>query len=347
MADGADTPPLPEAPLIACDLAPLPDGTSACFVEAADGARLRLTRFPRPGGPERGTILIVPGWSEFAEKYVEVAADLHARGFGVVVCDPRGQGYSQRYDPAHPDDRRGHVDDFRVFVSDLGACWAHVKRTEPGPCGVLAHSMGGLIVLEWLAEGHGQDAAGAALSAPFTRLYASGFKRAVVAGLLAGGRLLGRGAQPLPGVQEHSWVFEGNVLTQDPARHERFRQIQLTAPEAVAGLPKYDWLNAALRGHARIEAPDALSRLPFPVLIGSATRDETVDHTHHVVLAERYPETIRLVTIEGARHELLMEADEWRDRFLAAFDQYMEERMPWPSSSSREASTAPSSVPRT
>ena len=333
------------APLVRCDAAPLPAGATARYLEAADGARLRVVRYPLAAGrAQRGSVLVVPGWSEFAEKYAEVATDLHARGFDVLVCDPRGQGYSQRL---AGEDRRGHIDDFRVFVSDLEACYAHARRVMDGPYLVLAHSMGGLITLEWLAEGHGRDLAGVALSAPFTNLYASPLRTRVVKAVLGAGRLLGRGERPLPGVKEHSWAFEGNVLTQDPARHERFRQLQLSAPEAVAGLPRFDWLAAALAAHERLRRPGALSGLAAPVLLASATRDETVDPTDHERLARDYPDTIRLVRIEGARHELLMEADGWRSQFWAAFDQYIEERLPPRPAASGSASSAPSSAPRT
>ena len=341
------------APLIRCDAAPLPSGAKARFLEAEDGARLRVVRYPLAAGrPQRGSVLVVPGWSEFAEKYAEVAGDLHARGLDVLVCDPRGQGYSQRLDG---EDKRGHIDDFRVFVQDLTTCYAHAKRVMDGPYFVLAHSMGGLITLEWLADGEGRDVAGVALSAPFTNLYASPLRTLVVKGVLGAGRLLGRGERPIPGVKEHSWQFDGNVLTQDSHRHERFRQLQLAAPDAVAGLPRYDWLAAALAAHERLRRPGALSGLGVPVLLASATRDETVDHKDHERLARDYPEAIRLVSIEGARHELLMEADPWRARFWDAFDQYMEERLsadPDAASGSGSdeappASSAASSAPRT
>ena len=330
----------PGAPLIRCDAAPLPSGAAARFLAAPDGARLRVVRYPLAAGrTQRGSVLVVPGWSEFAEKYCEVAGDLHARGLDVMVCDPRGQGYSQRLDG---DDRRGHIDDFRVFVSDLTACYAHARQVMDGPFFLLAHSMGGLITLEWLAEGHGRDLAGAALSAPFTNLYASPLRTMVVKAVLGAGRLLGRGERPIPGVREHSWQFDGNVLTQDARRHERFRQLQLTAPDAVAGLPRYDWLAAALAAHERLKRPGALAGVPFPVLLASATRDETVDHTDHERLARDYPDAIRLVTIEGARHEILMEADGWRSQFWDAFDQYIDERLsPVPAPESSASSSAP------
>ena len=334
-----------DAPLIRCDAAPLPSGATARFLEATDGARLRVVRFPLAAGrTQRGSVLVLPGWSEFAEKYVEVASDLHARGLDVLVCDPRGQGYSQRREH----DRRGHIDDFRVFVRDLTVCFDHARQVMDGPYFILAHSMGGLITLEWLAEGHGAGLSGVALSAPFTNLYASPLRTAVVKTILGAGRLLGRGEKPLPGVKEHSWVFEGNVLTQDPQRHERFRQLQLAAPEAVAGMPRFDWLAAALAAHERLKRPGALSDLTVPVLLASATRDETVDHTDHERLARDYPDAIRLVTIEGARHEILMEAEAWRAPFWGAFDQYMEERLPEAGASpAASTSSAASSAPRT
>ena len=334
------------APLIRCDAAPQPEGAAASFLEAADGARIRMVRYPLPGaGAPRGTVLIHPGWSEFSEKYAEVAGDLHARGLGVVAFDPRGQGFSQRL---KGEDRRGHVDDFGLFVRDLGVVMDEVRRTEPGPYAILAHSMGGLATLEWLAAGNGEDLGAVTLCAPLTNLFRSRAKAAFVGSVLATGKLLGRGTAPLPGVQEHSWRFEGNVLTQDPARHERFRQLQLAEPDAVAGLPKFDWLHAALAGMRRVQAKDALSGIRLPradgkLLLVSAGRDETVDPIHHAELARQYPDLIDYVLIEGARHELLMEADPYRDRFFAAFDQYMDARLPPVSASS----SAASSVPRT
>ena len=330
------------APLIECEAAPQPPGAEARYLTAADGARLRVVRYPLPGGrPRRGTVLVHPGWSEFAEKYVEVARDLNERGFSVIVNDPRGQGYSQRL---QGEDRRGHIDDFGLFVRDLGVVMDHVRATEPGPYVLLAHSMGGLISLEWLAEGHGADLAGVALCAPLTNIFRSRAKAAFVGSVLATGKLLGRGTAPLPGVQEHSWQFDGNVLTQDAARHERFRQLQLAAPEAVAGLPKFDWLHAALAGMRRIQGKGALAGIGHRILLVSAERDETVDPLHHHELAAAYPDLFEFLSIEGARHEILMEADAYRDRFFAAFDQYIDARVPPPPSVSSKAA---SSVPRT
>ena len=44
--------------------------------------------------------------------------------------------------------------------------------------------------------------------------------------------------------------------------------------------------------------------------------------TGHARFVERLPDG-ELVTIEGALHELLLEADAYRERVLAAFDEFM------------------------
>ncbi|MEM9234092.1 MAG: hypothetical protein AAGA69_07620, partial [Pseudomonadota bacterium] len=75
-----------------------------------------------------------------------------------------------------------------------------------------------------------------------------------------------------------------------------------------------------------VEAPGALSKIATPLLMVSADWDETVDPTHHRELAEQY-DFISLVRIPGARHEIMMEKDEFRDQFWAAFDDYMSERL--------------------
>ena len=53
-------------------------------------------------GGSRGTVVIFPGRTEFAEKYGRVVSRLVAEGLSVLVVDWRGQGLSHRY-PANPE----------------------------------------------------------------------------------------------------------------------------------------------------------------------------------------------------------------------------------------------------
>ncbi|MGV6820424.1 MAG: alpha/beta hydrolase [Parvularcula sp.] len=310
-----------KAPVIQIKENPVPDGIRFEYIEARDGSRLRIACLPCEN--PRGTFLVHPGWAEFIEKYFEVAQDLHARGFNVVLVDPRGQGFSQR---AEKNDRRGLITDFRQFRDDFGVFVETMEARFDGPYFLLAHSMGGLISLDWLAHEDHKKIAGVVLSAPLTRLFPSRIKRAIVRNLARWAVILGGAARHLSAAPEHSMHFESNILTQDPRRHERFRLLQLAAPEAQAGRPRFGWLNAAMMTMLRLSRPNTLKRIGVPVLLVSADRDETVDPTHHHILDAEH-DHINLVRIEGARHEVLMERDEYRKAFWQAFDSYVEDRL--------------------
>ncbi|MEM9421589.1 MAG: alpha/beta hydrolase [Pseudomonadota bacterium] len=300
----------------------IPEGMAVEYIDAKDGAHLRLASWLHP--KPKGVFLIHPGWAEFIEKYVEVAKDLHGRGFSVFILDPRGQGYSQRYEK---EDERGLIRHFNQFQDDLETAYQLIKERSVGPRFVLAHSMGGLITLEWLARGGGDDLKGVVVVAPLTRLFGAPIKRVLVHAVTRIFMVLGLGKRHLSAAPEHSMNFETTVLTQDRQRHERFQELQTKAPDAMAGSPRFCWLYAAMGGMRRVNRPKALGAIKGPVLLVSNEWDETVDPKSHRKIASMYPDIFDYVPIEGARHEVLMEKDEYRDQFWSAFDRYIAERL--------------------
>lgn len=327
------------APIIEVPENPIPEGLEAFFVAADDGATLRVATYAHPN--PRGTFLVHPGWSEFLEKYIEVAEELHGRGFNVVLVDPRGQGYSQKWVDG---DERGLITDFRRFVRDLSTTTGIARQKFEGPHFILAHSMGGLITLEWLVEGHGRHLAGAILNAPMTGLFTDPFKRAIVRGVVRLGVWMGFRTKRLFGVPNHSMNFETNNLTQDRRRHDRFRQLQLKAPDAVSGPPRFAWLNAGLAAIWRVRRERALTRLSLPILLVSPDADETVDPESHVEMAAQ-SEMIELVQVPDARHELLMEADQYQAQFWEALDDYVARRLSASAQSTKPAPETSSATP--
>ena len=88
----------------------------------------------------RGTIVIVPGRTEFIEKYMEVCWDLRNIGYSICVYDHLGQGRSARQ---LNDPEKGHISDFTTYVSDLlKIIESVVLQTPKEPVYLLAHSMG-------------------------------------------------------------------------------------------------------------------------------------------------------------------------------------------------------------
>lgn len=115
------------------------------MLTTADGVSLHLHDWPRPAGPARGTVLIVHGLGEHGGRYEHVAALLAAQGWRPVGYDQRGHGRS-----GGP---RGGLAADDCLLADLGRMVAHARSVGTGPLVILGHSMGGLVVGRYVAEG--------------------------------------------------------------------------------------------------------------------------------------------------------------------------------------------------
>lgn len=298
---------------------PIPEGAAAEMLTTADGKRLRCARFPASGRPLKGTVIIIPGRNECIEKYYETARDLSERGFGSVTFDLRGQGGSDRL---IRDPHRGYVYDFDDYVSDLEPFFEQIVLPDcRGPYFVLAHSTGSLIAMR-AAPLMTNRVQRMVLSAPLlgfagtplakARRYAS-FYSAI--GL--GKRYLGGTKGPY----EPS-PFAGNTLTSDPVRYARTTAIYERHPELALGGPTAAWIRAVCLAIERVEDPDFVAAFNVPTLIVAAGSDQVVDNAATDAFAARL-RVGSLITIDGARHEILQEADFFRQQFLAAFDAFI------------------------
>jgi alpha-beta hydrolase superfamily lysophospholipase len=115
------------------------------MLTTADGLSLHQQVWPATTTPARGTVLIVHGLGEHIGRYAHVAVHLQARGWAVIGYDQRGHGQS-----AGP---RGGIPADDSLLQDLGAMVQHARRNLPGPLVLLGHSMGGLVVARFGAEG--------------------------------------------------------------------------------------------------------------------------------------------------------------------------------------------------
>lgn len=298
---------------------PVPEGAVVHHLHAHDGLRLRAAAFPCPTPPQ-GTVALFPGHNEFIEKYFETVVDLHRRGFDVVALDWRGQGGSER---ELDDPRKGHVDDFAQYQRDLDTFVTEVLSYCPQPWFALAHSMGGAIMLE-MAHRSRPPFERIALVAPMIDLANLPFPNGArwLADTLD---MVGLGAAYIPfggGRNFYEKSFEGNKLTTDPARFARNAEIVRAAPALVIGDPTIGWVNAAFRQMARFEAPEYARAIRTPILMYETGRESIVSN----VAIERFVQNLNngaLVPIPGAKHELLMERDEWRELFWRAFDAFI------------------------
>ncbi len=306
--------------LISIPANPVPDGAVVGTVKTSDGVALRYARWDPPPG-RKGTLCVFQGRAEFIEKYFEVVRDARARGFAVALIDWRGQGLSDR---ALPNPRKGHVGDFSEYDRDLEAFVKDVVLPDcPAPHFALGHSMGAAVLIR--AAQHGwQWFDRMVLSGPMINLSgAAGSRFARLSSQAM--RLAGFGTSYIPGggsTAIGTLPFAGNPLTTDPVRYARTVATLEAEPSLGVGSPTVAWLDAAFRAMAEFANPNYPGRLRQPLLLVAAGRDQIVSTHATSQFATRLRAGAHLV-IPGARHEILMEQDRYREQFWAALDAFV------------------------
>ena len=262
-------------------------------IQARDGTSLCLARW-EPAGTARGQVLIVHGLAEHMGRYEHVAAALTTAGFGVSGLELRGHGDSAG--------RRGHVRRFGDYLLDLDAAAA----TLDGPFFLLAHSMGGLVALDYLR--HPRPVRGLVLSNP----------------LLGVAVALPRWKIALAGILSRLWPtlsmaneIDVELLSHDAASNRRYAE----DPKVFkVGTPRwYTEMQAAI---ARVFAHGGRYETPLQLHLGMEDRITDVRAAER--MAARWDGPLEIQRWPHGYHELLQETN--KDEILAAVVGWLQRR---------------------
>ncbi len=297
-----------------------PGWTTGLFTNAATGHSIHYG-WVSPANP-KAVVVGLGGLSEFSEKYFELAHDMVARGYAFWTMDWAYQGRSGRM--AAPYTHRRHSDGYENDVADLhDLITRFIRPSSPAPLLLIAHSMGGNIGLRYLST-HTETFRAAALSAPFLGIKKiTGIDKILLAIL--------RRLTPdnyVPGGkdwQEKSRKSDGSdIFSSDPLRDKIHNAYSLADDILQIGSPTIRWVYESLQSSAVLAAPGTLEKIQIPVLVAMAGRDDIVSNKDIRAAASRL-KAGRLLVLDGARHEILMEKDEYRGAFLNGFDKMLED----------------------
>lgn len=300
-----------DAPFFA-SLADGPQDGRAVWLRGADGVRIRVAVWNT--GAAKGTVFLLPGRTEYIEKYGRAADDLAQRGFATLTIDWRGQGLS---DHVLPDRMAGHVEDFAEFQRDLDESLAFARGTGlPEPYYLISHSMGGAIALRALLRGLPFQAT--AFSAPMWGLLIAAWMRPFALALSTASRWFSFDGRYAPGTGSKTYVLEqafvGNALTTDAEMWDYMRQHALAQPDLTLGGPSLGWLKAALAEcHDLMMSPSP----PVPAYTALGTQEKIVDTGPIHARMALWPQA-KFELYPNAEHELLMERPAIRGRFFDA-----------------------------
>jgi len=297
---------------------PAPENYTAGHFTGYRGAKLRYAIFRSQISPARGTVVLMQGRNDFIGKNFETICDLNAMGLWVATFDLRGQGGSDRL---LKDPRKGHVRRMSDYERDLEIFLEQIVLPDTRlPFFLVAHSTGALIALS-AAPRLSNRISRMALSAPYVGLRHDTWPVAVIRQVAALACWTGLGR--LSAEQERiDRPFPGNPLTSDTARFARNAAVIAAHPELTVGPPTYRWLHETLKGVDRVRRQEHLTRITIPTLILAPVLDGIIPYAEQEELSRNF-RAGQLVTINGARHELLQERDIYRAQALAAIEAFM------------------------
>ncbi len=303
-------------------------GGEDAFFAAVDGTQIRYVIWPALDAGGRGGVILLPGRSEFIEKYSETVQDLLARGFWIAAMDWPGHGLSGR---PLSNRHKHHLTSFAPMVEDLKRFIEELEARRLGrPRIILAHSMGAHVALRYLHD-YPYRVDGAVLSAPMVALTFAPLGRRLTRSLTRLAMTFGFGKRYAPGQTNYGALQRSDanmrLLTSDPERFQIEHRWIGQNPDLALGGVTYGWLDAAMASIAEINAPGYAEAIETPILIVQAGADRLVDNPRQEAFGRRLPNATFL-RIEGARHEILNEREEYRDQFLAAFDRQAKAWLP-------------------
>lgn len=290
------------------------------YLETYDGRRIRFGSEPGGGSSKDPLLVLLNGRSEFMEKYLPVTEKLRQRGFRILSMDWYGQGLSQR--PLE-DRHKGYVFDFKDYLSDLDLFFHQVVCPLGHPVTLLAHSMGGHLALRFLMHGS-RWVERAILVSPMVDIHTFPFPRSVAEWLSRAAVAAGAGrryASANGSYDPRKVCFRGNPLTHDPRWFRLEHDWIARNPDLALGGVTWQWLKAAFDSIALLKRAGTMERVTTRVKVFSAQQDRVVSNRAQQALCRRMP-GCEMITVPGARHEILHETDTVQEMFWQAFDTF-------------------------
>lgn len=263
-----------------------------------------------------GTVLIVHGFTENADKFAELIYSLLQNGYSVVAYDQRGHGRSWR-DPAISDLSLTHVDRFDDYVGDLERVVGGPLAGMPKPWFLFAHSMGGAVSSLFL-ERHGGVFGRVALCAPMIAPNLGGLPPAAARLLCGAETLLGRDKRRIFASKPYSGPED--FATSCATGRERFDwydALKAHTPEFQNNGPTYGWTREAIRASRMVLEPGAVEKIDAAVRLYTAEDDNSVMPDAQIAFAARLRDGVRTL-VPGSRHEIYRSGDDvlfpwWRE----------------------------------
>lgn len=252
----------------------------------------------------KGSIVIVHGFSESAEKYAELIYYFFRSGYQVYISDLRGHGRSAR---TETDLSMIHIDRYEQYLTDLDYLVEKIVKKENSqlPLYLYGHSMGGGICAAFLAK-KPDFFRKAVLSSPMIRPLTGGIPFGLAYRIAAAMCILRKGRRYAAGQHEFraDETFENSAAV-SPQRYEYYYRKRCAERNFQTSGASYGWLRETAAMSKSILKKTNCQNIRTPILLFQAQHDSFVDSKAQACFADQV-KNIRLIPVTEAKHEIYM-----------------------------------------
>ena len=274
------------------------------FFPSGDGKAMHYEAYAKL--LSRGSVIILHGFTESAEKFRETAYYFRKAGYSVFAPDLRGHGKSY-----HDSDKteRVDIDSFDTYADDLNIFIETVVKplTPNGKIHIYSHSLGSTVALLYM------------ISNPFT------IKKAVLSSPMICGNMgmptaiagtaakllcsLGGKNIPAPGrcIFKADLPFSESDAT-SKARFEYYQQKRINQPLYQTSGPSFGWVKASLEARDKIMNEDKIKLINAELLIFKPEEDKQLLGDYTDRFAHKAKADVK--NVKDSRHEIFMSGDE-------------------------------------
>ncbi len=252
------------------------------------------------------TALLVHGLGEHAGRHGNFFRHFVPKGYEIYAPDLRGHGLSEG--------KRGHVESFDDYLSDLDYLRSMITASRPAKCGltggdiIVGHSMGGLIALKYALE-HQDEFRAVVVTGPLLEIAVP-----VPAWKMAMGNMMSKLAPKLSMPNE----IDPDLLSRNPGVGEAYVRDKL-----VHSMVSARWFTETVKTMEYVHENAGNFKLPLLIMHGSQDRLTNPNGSKKFYEACASPDKT-LKIYDGAYHELTNEIN--KDEVLADMEGWLKER---------------------
>ncbi len=292
------------------------------YFKSFDGKPIHYEKYAAPDA--EGTVVLVHGFTESAEKFHEMSYNFLQMGFNVYAIDNRGHGRSFRLNPDDPETVT--VARFADYVEDLNTLITQVVRRDGArePLFLYGHSMGGAISVQYLQTYPGVFKK-AVLSSPMIMANTANLPGGLVSVIASLGKLVGK-SNKKPGFMggfDPTKTYEDSHDT-SKARFDYYMEKRKNDRQLQTASPSYNWTLEAVRVAKKNLDPARCRKIDLPVLLCKPAEDGAVIPEKEDAFIALLPNG-RLQQFPNSKHEIYASVDETVLMYLQTIEAFLKE----------------------